>query len=138
MKAMTFSDFLHSCFSRFQFLIKYRAETQPSSQRHIGDMREEKIFGILQKMKDDNSIRDFLPTGKLSFADVMYGVDFYVTVICESSHRFIELSITGPKWVEKHKQKRPNTLVIGVESYETDDIIRKRIEGEIKEFLCYH
>lgn len=127
-----------SYFSRVKALIDASMKNRSPIAIKVGDERERRVLEVLDKMKDDHFIHDFLPTGKLSFADVMRGVDVYVTVVCESSYRLIKLSITGPKWVDEHKRKHSDTLVISVESYETDDAIRKRIEEEIKRFLCYH
>jgi len=97
----------------------------------IGDERERRVARVLQELKDERVINDFLSTGALSFMDIMRGFDFYVISIHpELKSRIItRLSVTGERWVEKQKKKHPENAVIAVNLGESTEVIKRRLKG---------
>ncbi len=93
----------------------------------IGKQREEKTGAILQEMKDEGLIRDFLPAGDLSFKDIKKGIDFFVVYIDSTRYRICPLSITGKGWVEKHKRKHPEIPVIDIAENDTAASVKRKI-----------
>jgi len=119
---------------RIKFLIireKILKERQSSIRAwrnyEIGKKREQIITVTLQKMKAKGLIRDFLPTGDLSFQDVKEGIDFFVIWIDDAKYRICPLSITGKEWVEKHRYQHPEVPIIDVKEDDTVASLESKI-----------
>jgi hypothetical protein len=89
--------------------------------------RKEKTAIILQEMKKDGLIRDFLQTGNLTFQSVVKGIDFFVVYVDNKRYNVLPLSITREKLVKKHQNRHPNISVIGVDSWDTVISIKHKI-----------
>ncbi|MFA6407371.1 MAG: hypothetical protein WCV80_01550 [Candidatus Paceibacterota bacterium] len=87
---------------------------QSARSRVVGDERQKKIRDILVYLKEKKRIRDFIETGKLSFDDVIKGIDFYVVCV-NTRYALMPLSVTGPYWAEEHKKQHPNVPVVSVD-----------------------
>ena len=79
----------------------------------IGRLREEKVVRALQNLKNKGEIRDFLWMGKLSYADLIEGVDFLFTYV-DGGYRICRFSVTGWKWVAKHLERHPEVPTFSV------------------------
>lgn len=103
----------------------------------IGVLRENLTKKILEELKRERKIKDFLQTSRLSWADVIEGVDFYVVVV-KNRYEVIPLSITGLGWVKKHLNKHPDKPVIPIDirtpATELEDTIRKNILNIIENY----
>ncbi|MFA6365481.1 MAG: hypothetical protein WCW78_03715 [Candidatus Paceibacterota bacterium] len=96
--------------TRIQDLIPF----QSARSRVVGDERQKKVHDILSYLKEKKRIRDFMETGKLSYDDVIKGVDFHV--VCVGTQYIVTpLSVTGPYWVEEHRQQHPNVPIVSVD-----------------------
>ncbi len=71
-------------------------------------------------------------TGKLSFLDLIKGIDFLITCVEGSRHKFIVLQVTGPKWAAKDKERHPEVPVVSIDSKEKNEDIKKKIMLIIK------
>ncbi len=93
----------------------------------IGRRREQRAAGVLQKMKNEGLIRDFLPTGDLSFQDVVKGIDFFIVCIDNTRYRICPLSVTGERWLEEHKRRHPEIPVIDIAENDTAASVKRKI-----------
>ena len=97
----------------------------------IGERREQKMAAVLQEMKNEGLIRDFLPTDVFSFQNIVEGFDFFVVHI-DSTYKICPLSVTGEGWVEEHKRKHPEIPVISITENDTTVSIKNKIMEAIK------
>ncbi len=93
----------------------------------IGKEREKMVHLVLDEMKKEMEIIDFIETGKLSYADVMEGIDIYIVFINGSAYKTARLSVTGPRWMRKHAKKHPEVPVIAVDIKDPPEKIRRKI-----------
>jgi len=101
----------------------------PQEQRsyEVGKRRQEKMSSLLQELKEGGIIRDFLPTGDLSFQDIVKGIDFFVVYVDAVSYKVCPLSVTGVAWVEEHRSRHPETSVVGIDYFDTSVSMRNKI-----------
>ena len=87
------------------------------------------MSSLLQELKDEEGgiIRGFLQTGDLSFQNVVEGIDFFIVYIDSTRYRFFPLSVTGERWLEKHKRKHPEIPVIDIIENDTAASIKNKI-----------
>lgn len=93
----------------------------------IGMVRERKVNRALTELKNEGKIIDFVPTGRLSYADLMKGIDFAFSAIADKRHVFMVFSVTGKKWVESHLLKHPLVPVVAVELDEEISSVKRKI-----------
>ncbi|MFH1392964.1 MAG: hypothetical protein ABIG73_01080 [Patescibacteria group bacterium] len=102
-----------------------------SSQGHlsckIGKKREEKIKESLQELKEGGIIRDFLQTNKLSFPDIVRGIDFFVIHVSGAKYKVCPLSVTGERWVKGDQDRHPNVPVVAIDLSDTSNAIKGKI-----------
>jgi hypothetical protein len=101
--------------------------------REIGLKREERVKKALEELKEEGLIRDFLPAGSLSFADIIKGIDFTVITIGKTRYCVHYLDTTGYHWVKKHQEKRRDRIVIPIEVDEPIPLIKEKIINLIRE-----
>ena len=108
---------------------KKRQSPQEQRSYEIGKKRQEKMASFLQELKDEEGgiIRGFLQTGDLSFQNVVEGIDFFIVYIDSTRYRFFPLSVTGERWLEKHKRKHPEIPVIDIIENDTAASIKNKI-----------
>ncbi len=109
---------------------KLRKEVLPKEKKTewIGQMREEMVRSVLEELKQKGEIHDFVGTGKLTFADLIKGVDF-IFVYVEDVYKTISFSVTGPKWLAKHRAAHPEIPTISVRLNESSISIENKILG---------
>ncbi len=93
----------------------------------VGRRREQRTAVVLQEMKDEGLIRDFLPAGDLSFSDIEKGIDFFVVYIGSTKYRICPLSVTGEEWVQKHRDQHPEIPIIAINLSDTSASIKSKI-----------
>ena len=108
---------------------KKRQSPQEQRSYEIGKKRQEKMASFLQELKDEEGgiIRGFLQTGDLSFQNVVEGIDFFIVYIDSTRYRFFPLSVTGERWLKKHKRKHPEIPVIDIIENDTAASIKNKI-----------
>lgn len=111
---------------------KRRQNPQEQRSYEVGKGRQEKMIPLLQELKEGRIIRDFLQTGDLSFQDIMEGIDFFVVYVDDKGYRVIPLSVTGERWIGKHRDRHPEIPVIAVDIFETSDSIKSKIMEAIR------
>ena len=111
---------------------KQRESPEGLMSYKTGKRREQKMADILQEMEKNGLIRDFQPTGDLSFQDVVEGIDFFVVYVDDKSYRFIPLSVTGERWMEKHRNRHPEIPVIDIAESDTTASVKNKIMEAIK------
>jgi hypothetical protein len=97
----------------------------PETQK-IGLLREEKVNDALKNLKRKGKIRDYFWSGKLSYADLIEGVDF-TFVFVDTKYKICRISVTGWNWIEKHRKRHPEIPILPVGLRES----RKSIERKI-------
>jgi hypothetical protein len=115
---------------KVQKKIQPRLVSQEVTQR-IGKIREQKVLNALQDLKNRREIRDFLPVAKLSYLDLIEGVDF-VFIYIDGCYKICKFSVTGGKWVEQHKQQHPEIPVLAIGLGESQESIEQKIMNLIK------
>lgn len=113
--------------------IKKQRETLEGLRNYeIGKRREQRVAGILQEMENSGLIRGFAPPGDLSFQDVVEGIDFFVVYVSGKSYRFLPLSVTGKRWIEKHRDRHPEIPIIDIAESDTAASVKSKIMEAIK------
>ena len=113
--------------------IKKQRETLEGLRSYeIGKRREQRMEVVLHEMKDKGLIRGFVPPGDLSFQDVVGGIDFFVVYVDGRSYRFLPLSVTGKRWIEKHRNRHPEIPIIDIAESDTTVSIKSKIMEAIK------
>jgi len=113
--------------------IKKQRETPEGLRNYeIGKRREQRVAGILQEMENSGLIRGFAPPGDLSFQNVVEGIDFFVVYVDAGSYRFLPLSVTGERWIEKHRERHPEIPIIDIAEKDTTVSIKNKIIEAIK------
>ncbi len=107
---------------------KKRQSPQEQWSYEVGKKRQEKMISFLQELKDEEGriINDFFPAGDLSFQNIVEGIVFFI-VIVDGTHKFCPLSVTGERWVEKHKRKHPEIPVISITESDTAASVKSKI-----------
>ncbi len=110
-----------------------KGDTQDSIER--GELRERVVSCVLQKMKDEKQILDFVKTPKYGPADLIDGIDFYV-IIMKLERVVVPIQVTGYRFVEEHKRKHPLIDVVAVpdEEEKREEVTRSQIEQIIQKF----
>ncbi len=93
----------------------------------IGRRREQRTAVVLQEMKNEGLIRDFLPTGDLSFQDIMEGIDFFIVYIGSTRYKICPLSVTGKRWLKEHKRRHPEIPVIDIAENDMAASVKNKI-----------
>jgi len=99
-----------------------------------GEHREKRFASVLEQIKSEGKIVDFLKTGKFSKAD-RGGIDFYVVIIKNGKRIFLPLSVSGPGGVWYRKNKNPSIPVVPVDVFENPSKIRDKILSTIDLYL---
>jgi len=105
--------------------IQKKIEESPEKQA-IGDLREKKVLNALVSLKKKGLIRDFIKTGKLSYPDVMLGIDFYC-IFVGKRYQVCSFSVTGAQWEETHFEKHPEIPIVVIDTEENQNSIEKKI-----------
>ena len=111
---------------------KQRESPEGLRSYEIGKRREQRMADILQEMEKSELIRGFAPSGNLSFQDVMEGIDFFVVYVDGKIHRFLPLSVTGERWIEKHRKQHPEIPIIDIAESDTAASVKSKIMEAIK------
>jgi hypothetical protein len=93
-----------------------------------GKSREEIVTHVLQSLKKEGEIRDFIRTSSsenVGWADLIEGIDFYVVKI-NSQYRVFAISVTGPSWVDAHLSRHPEVPIVIVDLKDKDVFQRTR------------
>lgn len=96
----------------------------------IGRKRQALFEEALAVLQSKGRIRAYLPTGDLTFPDLMQDIDFYVIVV-DGRYRVYPISVTGPYWVEEHRKRHPKRIIIGIEADEKVSLVEEKILGVI-------
>ncbi len=105
--------------------IQKKIEKFPEKQV-IGDLREKKVLKALINLKNQGLIRDFIRTEKLSYSDVMLGIDFYC-IFVNKKYQVCSFSVTGSQWVETHFKKHPEIPIVVIDIKESQSSIERKI-----------
>ncbi len=116
---------IFTLFVRIRQKIKARMVYQKKSQK-IGVLREEKVKEALNDLKQKGEIHDFLPHGKLSYTDLIKGIDF-IFVYIDGCYKTCRFSVTGEDWIQKHLQRHPEIPVLAIGLSENQKSIEKKI-----------
>ena len=111
--------------ARAQLKIQEKILEQSEAQL-IGRLREEKVFKALQFLKERGEIRDYLWPGKLSYSDLIEGVDF-IFIYVNGCYKVCRFSVTGWRWIKQHKEKHPEIPVLSVNLEESRESIEQKI-----------
>lgn len=103
--------------------------------RLIGKHREFLVIKILEALKREGIIRDFIAPGNLSYSDLERGIDVFVVKVGESKYHVIPLSVTGKAWAAKHMEKHPEIPVIEIGFKDKYDAIKEKVEKEIRQYI---
>ncbi|MBU2219856.1 hypothetical protein KJ784_00955 [Patescibacteria group bacterium] len=106
---------------------KKRQSPQEQPSYEVGKRRQEKIILLLQELKEEGIIRDFLQTSDLSFQDIVKGIDFFIVYVDSTRYRICSLSVTGGRWLEEHKCRHPEIPVIGITENDTAVSVKSKI-----------
>ena len=104
-----------------------RRFSQEQWSYEIGRKRQEKTSLLLQELKEEGSIHDFLPTGDLSFQDIMEGIDFFIVYIDSTRYKICPLSVTGERWIGGHQDRHPEIPVIAINLSDTSAFVKNKI-----------
>ena len=115
--------------------IERAMKKQSAHSREVGDERQKKVLSVLETLKKEKKIKDFLETGKLSFTDVREGIDCYV-VLVGATYKTVPLSVTGPIWAEEHRMQHPNVPVISVDLSFSDEALTRSIREQLAAILA--
>ena len=112
-----------------------RAEHDPVGAAEKGDKREALVQEVLQKMKDEEKILDFVKTTKFGEPDIVEGIDFYV-IIMRKKRIVVPIQVTGLYLVGEHEKRHPLIPIIIVfeEDKRTKEYIEVQIERVIKKY----
>jgi len=123
--------------AKVQPKIQEKMLKEPEAQNIIGRLREEKVSDALQNLKKKREIRDYLETGKLSYADLIEGVDF-IFIYVDGIYRICRFSVTGWKWLEEKQEKHPEIPILPITLEESMKSIEQKIialkNGDSKHF----
>ncbi len=86
----------------------------PNHAQTVGYVREDIVNDVLDYLCDEGMIVSYMRTGRLSWADIIDGIDFYAVVIKER-YLTVPLSVTGPHWALGHMAKHPEVPVVSVD-----------------------
>lgn len=120
----TFGEFIEN--------LKKEALRNPPDADFVGCFREETVKEVLQEMKERKEIIDFLPTGKLSWADVKEGVDFYVIIVGAGRRRVLPISVLNSKYIEAERQNHPRNFFVGVNENMSKGKIRQAVRRQLQ------
>ena len=112
-------------FNKARPVIEAKTLKKPRAQE-IGRLREEKVLEALQSLKKEGEIHDFLWPGKLSYTDLIEGVDF-IFIYVDGCYKVCRFSVTGRKWVKQHKKRHPEVPVFSVDLKESKKSIEYKI-----------
>lgn len=114
-------------FNKVRQKIEKRTIFQVKAQE-IGKIREEKIFEVLQSLKDKRKIVSFLSMAKFSSHDLMDGIDFSIIYI-NKIYKILDFSVTGKRWAEEHQKRHSEVPVLIVFLKESKRSLEKKILG---------
>ncbi len=114
-----------------KILLKIRPKVEEkilgqSETEIIGRRREGKVFNALRELKKKGVIRDYLSPGKLSYSDLIEGVDC-IFVYVDSCYKVCRFSITGRRWIKQHQERHPEIPVFSVDLEESEESIEQKI-----------
>ncbi|MBU4370111.1 hypothetical protein KKG58_05170 [Patescibacteria group bacterium] len=105
--------------------VEKRIKEQTNTQL-IGQIREKKVIAALEDLKKKGKIHDYFQSGKLSYADLIEGIDF-IFVYVKDVYHVCYFSVTGSRWVDKHLEKHPEIPVLNIRLDENRESIEKKI-----------
>ena len=107
--------------------LKIEGKTLKQSESQIiGKLRERKVAIALKNLKEQGKIFGYLVPGKLSYYDLIEGVDF-LFVYVDVAYKICRFSVTGKKWIEIHQRKHPEIPVIPIDLDENIEFIEQKI-----------
>ncbi len=83
--------------------VQKKMSTEPEFSAIIGKLREDKVAKALQSLKEKGEIHDYLKSGKLSYLDLIEGVDF-IFIYIDGCYKVCRFSVTGWRWLEEHQK----------------------------------
>lgn len=92
----------------------------------IGQIREKKVIAALEDLKKKGKIRDYLPSARDSYANLIQGIDF-VLIYVNDTYKVCYFSVTGPKWIKSHLQKHPEIPVLSIDLTESKKSIQSKV-----------
>ena len=92
----------------------------------IGQIREKKVIAALEDLKKKGKIRDYLPSARDSYANLIQGIDF-VLIYVNDIYKVCYFSVTGPKWIKSHLQKHPEIPVLSIDLTESKKSIQSKV-----------
>lgn len=129
-------DFIrtHSSFARTRTRIQEQilANKDNIKTEAIGHKREQKVFCALDALKKEGVIVGYLPSGKLSEADLS-GIDVFV-IVCDAQGRrnVKKIGIGSATFVFEQKIKYPDVIHIPMSSSTTEEDIKEFIKRELQ------
>lgn len=111
--------------AKVQPKIQEKMLKEPGAQI-IGRLIEEKVSDALQNLKKKREIRDYLETGKLSYADLIEGVDF-IFIYIDGIYRICRFSVTGWKWLGEKQERYPEIPILPITLEESIESIEQKI-----------
>lgn len=98
----------------------------------VGVKREEMVVDALRAMQKDGEIIWFARTGRLSFADLMRGIDFFIVAMNVSRRLVVRLAVTGDYWVADYVARHPENPVLAVDvERDNRETLRRKIRRTI-------
>lgn len=101
----------------FREILEDIRKRQPNQSMHsavIGRVRQEIVKELLERLQKKEKISFFNETSKLSHADVIKGIDFYV-IVSRVQRYTIPLSVIGPTSRNEDAKRHPDVPVIIVD-----------------------
>jgi len=111
--------------ARVQARIQEKMLEEPESQA-IGRLREKKVFDALQSLKEKGEIHDYLWSERLSYANLIEGVDF-IFIYIDDCYEVCRFSVTGWRWIDRHQKRHPEIPVFPVDLTESRESIEQKI-----------
>jgi hypothetical protein len=119
--------------------IKKRIQTEgDNAMEAIGRKREHIVFKALDLLMEEKAIKGYVPSGKLSDADLQ-GVDAFVVMCDESGNRMIvKMGIGNPRFVHEQRDLYPNVLHIPVDAQADTASLKELIRAELELWVDIH
>jgi len=87
--------------------------SEESQSQILGSTREKIVVLALQSLKEKGEIAGYLSMNRLSYSDLIEGVDFLFVYI-DGVYETCRFSVTGKKWIKSHQKKHPEIPVISI------------------------
>src|SRR3989344_4215 len=91
--------------------------------RWLGDERQRRALQALMHMRNAGTILAFLPTGRLSYADLIKGIDFYVVVRGVYKRLVIPFDVGGEPWAGLKAERHPGVFPVSIDLFDALELV---------------